>query len=249
MLVLKLEANTMARKPRLNLPNVPQHIIQRGNNKQPCFFEKQDYKVYLIKLKEYAEKYNVAVHAFVLMTNHVHLLMTPSTNNGVSKLMQSLGRYYVRYFNHTYQRTGTLWEGRFKSSLIDSDNYFLTVTRYIELNPVRASMVEHPAEYPWSSYQGNALGRPIKLLTPHTCYLQLGNTKEKQQIQYQRLFNYQTPNWTIQKINEATNKEWVLGDNLFKAMIEQQTGHQTSPKPRGGDRRSEHVRKQQDQPA
>ena len=128
----------MARLPRLNLPNIPQHIVQRGNNRQVTFVEADDYVVYLGKLKHYAREYEVNIHAYVLMTNHVHLLVTPTTENGVSKLMQSLGRYYVRYFNQIYKRTGTLWEGRYKSTLVDSDNYFLLVSRYIELNPVRA---------------------------------------------------------------------------------------------------------------
>jgi putative transposase len=142
----------MARPPRLNLPNIPQHVTQHGNNRQACFFEEQDYAVYLDNLKKYSQKYRVSIHSFVLMTNHVHLLLMPETAGGVSQLFQALGRYYVRYINQTYNRTGTLWEGRYKSSLVDSKTYFLTVSRYIELNPVRAKMVSHPAKYPWSSY-------------------------------------------------------------------------------------------------
>jgi len=164
----------MARLPRLNMAGIPQHVVQRGNNKQACFFDEQDYTVYLDKLKHYSKKYSVDVHAYILMTNHVHILMTPQTETGVSRLMQALGRYYVRYVNQTYQRTGTLWEGRFKSALIDSENYFLLVSRYIELNPVRACMVEHPAQYPWSSYRGNATDVDIALLKPHFCYRALG---------------------------------------------------------------------------
>ena len=134
----------MPRRPRINLKGVPQHVIQRGNNRQACFFEDQDYAVYLDKLHEYAIQHKVEVHSFVLMTNHVHLLMTPGIESGISKLIQSVGRYYVRYINQTYHRTGTLWEGRFKSNVIDSERYFLVVSRYIELNPVRAAMVDHP---------------------------------------------------------------------------------------------------------
>jgi len=166
----------MARLPRLNMAGIPQHVVQRGNNKQACFFDEQDYTVYLDKLRHYSNKYRVDVHAYILMTNHVHLLMTPQTETGVSQLMQALGRYYVRYVNQTYHRTGTLWEGRFKSALIDSDNYFLLVSRYIELNPVRAGMVEHPVQYPWSSYRGNATGVDIALLKPHFCYQALGDS-------------------------------------------------------------------------
>ncbi len=178
----------MARLPRLNLPGIPQHVVQRGNNRQVCFFAEQDYTVYLSKLKEYSQKYKVAVHSYILMTNHVHLLLTPEEGDSVSRLIQSLGRYYVRYVNQTYGRSGTLWEGRYKSTLVDSDNYFLTVSRYIELNPVRANMVEHPVEYPWSSYQRNALGKPIELLAPHDCYQSLGKDDKKRQEIYKSLF-------------------------------------------------------------
>jgi putative transposase len=178
----------MARAKRLNIPDVPQHVIQRGNNKQVCFFSELDYRVYLSKLKEYSEKYAVAIHAFVLMTNHVHLLATPTTAKGISDLMQNLGRYYVWHVNQRYQRTGTLWEGRFKSELVDSELYLLQVSRYIELNPVRAFMVADPADYPWSSYQANALGKSIQLLTPHPCYLALGATAAERQRNYRGLF-------------------------------------------------------------
>jgi len=228
----------MARLPRLNIPGIPQHIVQRGNNKQVCFFEEQDYAVYLDKLKEYSRKYQVDVHSYVLMTNHVHLLVTPKDANGVSRLIQSLGRYYVRYINQTYNRTGTLWEGRFKSTLVDSEKYFLIVSRYIELNPVRAGMVEHPVEYPWSSYQYNAVGKSIAVITPFSCYLSLGKTKKKRQAAYRALFDYQIPDYALQEIRDSINKAWVLGDEQFKKQIEVQAGRRASPTPRGGDRKS-----------
>jgi putative transposase len=228
----------MARLPRLNLAGIPQHVVQRGNNRQASFFAEQDYTVYLDKLKDYAKKYQVNVHAFVLMTNHVHLLMTPVTEKGVSQLMQSLGRYYVRYINKTYQRTGTLWEGRYKSTLVDSDNYFLLVSRYIELNPVRAHMVQHPAEYPWSSYHGNALDKNVALLSAHHCYQSLGTNKEERKQAYKYLFEHHIPELTLQEIRDATNKAWVLGDNRFKQQVEQQTGRRAVPLARGGDRKS-----------
>ena len=126
----------MPRKPRFNLPGVPQHIIQRGNNREPCFYSIQDYQQYLEDLKTSALKYDCRIHAYVLMTNHVHLLITPMIENGISQMMQALGRRYVKYINATYNRTGTLWEGRYKASLIDSDMYLLTCMCYIELNPV-----------------------------------------------------------------------------------------------------------------
>lgn len=229
----------MARLPRLNIPGIPQHVIQRGNNRQVSFFRDEDYTVYLDKLKLYSKEYKVAVHSYVLMTNHVHLLMTPETDRGVSQLMQSLGRYYVRYINQTHQRTGTLWEGRYKSTLVDSDNYFLTVSRYIELNPVRAGMVEHPAEYPWSSYQCNALGKPIELITPHYLYQALAKTEKTRKKRYTALFDNMIPAHTLEEIRHSINRSWVLGDERFKRQIEKQTGRRASPMGRGGDRKSE----------
>jgi len=139
----------MPRKPRFNLIGIPQHVIQRGNNREPCFYAVQDYRRYLDNLREVAEKYRCRIHAYVLMTNHVHILVTPMVEYGISQMMQALGRRYVYYINMTYKRTGTLWEGRFKASLIDSDAYLLTCMRYIELNPIRANMVSHPGEYQW----------------------------------------------------------------------------------------------------
>jgi len=239
----------MARLPRLNIANMPQHVVQRGNNKQACFFTEKDYTVYLDKLKSYSKKYNVEVHAYVLMTNHAHLLMTPLTKTGVSQLMQALGRYYVRYINQTYQRTGTLWEGRFKSALIDSENYFLIVSKYIELNPVRANMVKHPAQYPWSSFRGNATDTNIELLTPHLCYQALGNNNLKRQAAYRTLFDDEIPENNLLEIREAINRAWVLGDEKFKTQIEDQLKRRASPLPRGGDRKSKtyHKQKKQDQ--
>ena len=230
---------TMARLPRLNLPGVPQHVIQRGNNREVCFFADKDYAVYLDKLKEYGCKYGVSVHSFVLMTNHVHLLMTPETEKGVSQLMQSLGRYYVGYINHSYGRTGTLWEGRYKSTLVDSENYFLTVSRYIELNPVRAEMVSHPAEYTWSSYHNNASGKRVELITPHEIYQRLAKTDKTRQKRYTALFDKKIPDYTLEEIRESINRSWVLGDGRFKQQIEKTTGRPASPRSRGGDRKSD----------
>ena len=233
----------MARLARLNLAGIPQHIIQRGNNRQVCFIEDQDYKVYLVKLLEYCKKYDVAVHAFVLMTNHVHILATPSTPRGVSQVMQSLGRYYVRYINVKYQRSGTLWEGRFKSTLVQSDVYFLIVMRYIELNPVRAKMVKLIAEYPWSSFQSNGIGKEIALITTHPIYLALAKQKKARLEAYIQLFDQQLSEHTIQEIRDATNKSWVLGDANFQKEIEVQIGRRCSPFLRGGDHKSKKFKK------
>lgn len=229
----------MARLPRYILPGQPQHIIVRGNNRDPIFIEEEDYSYYLEKLKQACEKHNCEVHAYVLMTNHVHLLMTPQSTTGLSKAIQMLGRYYVQYFNKSYKRTGTLWEGRYKATLIDSEAYLLTCYRYIELNPVRAKdMANHPSEYPWSSYRFNALGNEDELVVPHLKYLELGNTDAARQKAYRALFKAHISQKTLEEIRESTNKAWVLGSNHFKEKIESQLNRPTSPTPRGGDRKS-----------
>jgi putative transposase len=228
----------MARLPRFVLVGHPQHVIVRGNNREPIFYAEEDYQFYLEKLKRACDKHNCDIHAYVLMTNHVHLLITPHKKDGISKVIQMLGRYYVQYFNHTYQRTGTLWEGRYKATLIDSEQYALGCYRYIELNPVRADMVEHPSEYPWSSYRFNALGDKNNLIIPHELYKHLGKTIEERQKAYSTLFDVKVPQRTIEEIREATNKSWVLGSDYFKKAIEDKINRPMSPQGRGGDRKS-----------
>lgn len=237
----------MARLPRLFLPGCAQHVIQRGNNREACFYGEADYKAYLAFLKDAATKYEVAIHAFVLMTNHVHLLVTPLDEQGVSRMMQAQGRKYVQRFNFTHGRTGTLWEGRYKSTLVDADNYLLTVYRYIELNPVRANIVAHASEYPWSSYQGNALGKPIQLLTPHSLYRRLGKTAEERQTAYRTLFRGRMAERDLVAIREASHKSWVLGGDRFKRQIETKTGRRSVPAGRGGDRKSKLYRESRNQ--
>ena len=173
------------------------------------------------------------------MTNHVHFLLTPQTEQGISKAMQMLGRYYVQYFNRSYNRTGTLWEGRYKATLIDTENYLLTCYRYIELNPVRAEgMVEHPSEYPWSSDRYNALGQVNALVAPHSEYTGLGKTGEERQAAYRSLFQAHISEKTLSDIRTATNKAWVLGSNHFKQKIANQLNRPVSSASRGGDRKS-----------
>ncbi len=151
----------MSRQPRFNLPGVPQHVIQRGNNREPCLFAEADYIRYMDDLYEEATKNHAAIHAYVLMTNHVHILVTPGSEFNITHMMQDLGRKYVRYINHSYKKSGTLWEGRYKASLVDSEIYLLTCMRNIEINPVRAGMVETPGEYKWSSYTANSKCKSI----------------------------------------------------------------------------------------
>ena len=219
----------MARKPRFALSGIPQHIIQRGNNREPCFYAVADYHRYLHNLHEAAERNNVAIHAYVLMTNHVHVLATPGIPHGVTYMMQDIGRKYVRYINHAYRRTGTLWEGRFKACLVDSEAYLLTCMRYIELNPVRASMVMHPGEYSWSSYAHNANGRPNALIQPHPIYKALGAGIEDRQNAYRELFRAHMDPDQIHDIRSTLNQELVLGRDDFKDKIEQMTKRQARP--------------------
>lgn len=222
----------MARQPRYNVPGYAQHVIQRGNNRQVCFYQDDDYRVYLARLKQYAQQHGVQVHAFVLMTNHAHLLLTPQCESGISLLMQALGRFYVQYVNKTYGRTGTLWEGRYKATLVDDDYYALAVSRYIELNPVRARMVEHPAQYPWSSFQAHALGKAIQLWQPHASYLALGSNEGQRQQAYLNLFDQPFSDKALAEIRYASNKGWVLGNERFKKQIAAQLSRPVSPRRR-----------------
>jgi len=218
-------------------------VIVRGNNREPIFYADEDYQFYLTKLLQACQKHQCDLHAYVLMTNHVHLLVTPGTELSIGKTLQMLGRYYVQYFNYAHNRTGTLWEGRYKATLIDSEVYLLTCYRYIELNPVRAmSGVTHPSQYPWSSYRFNALGADNDLLVAHPEYLRLGKTITERQQAYRELFKARIPQLTLDEIRQATNKAWVLGDDRFKEMIEAKLARATAPKPRGGDRKSKAYR-------
>ena len=217
----------MARKPRFTLPGVPQHVIQRGHNREPCFYSESDHLRYLDNLKEAAERNSVAIHAYVLMTNHVHLLVTPGQPHGISHMMQDTGRKYVRYINHTYKRTGTLWEGRYKASLVDSEAYLLTCMRYIEMNPVRANMVEHPGDYRWSSYHSNAGAHQGSMLEAHPVYKRLGLSLEQQQYAYRELFRKDLDKEVLHVIREVLNQELVLGREDFKDKIERMTQRQT----------------------
>jgi putative transposase len=201
----------MPRPRRVVLPSVPLHIIQRGNNRIPCFASQSDYLVYLDTLRECAFDCGCAVHAYVLMTNHVHMLLTPGDDTSVSTMMQRLGRRYVWYFNRRHFRTGTLWEGRFRSSLVQDERYLMICHRYIELNPVRACMVASPSDYPWSSHRANAFGQQNSLLTPHFLYTCLGNDSLTRQTAYQHLFNESLSDETMDQVRYASNGNRPLG--------------------------------------
>ena len=223
----------MPRKPRVSPIGIPQHIIQRGNNRQACFTSKQDFIAYSGWLKDYSQKFGVEIHAWVFMTNHVHLLCTPHKIDSISQMMQSLGRQYVRYFNFTNKRSGTLWEGRFKSCLVQTEKYLIQLYRYIELNPVRANMVNDPADYEWSSYQINALGKVSRLCTPHHIYLSLHQEPQARQAAYRALFKHHLSSKIIDDIRQASNKGMAIGNDKFKDEIERITGTSMRPQKMG----------------
>ena len=220
----------MARLPRISPIGIPVHVIQRGNNRQTCFAAPEDYTAYLNWLKEYSVKFSVDIHAWVLMTNHVHLLCSPQESGAVSQMMQSVGRRYVQYFNHQYQRSGTLWEGRYRSCLVQAELYLFEVYRYIELNPVRAGMVDDPGEYGWSSYQINALGKESDLCTPHPHYMRLGKRKETRLRNCRGLFEAHVEKDLLTEIRAGVNKGMALGNDRFKDEVENLTGRRLRPK-------------------
>ncbi|NPA71429.1 MAG: transposase [Gammaproteobacteria bacterium] len=219
----------MARLQRVCPMDIPVHVVQRGNNRQLCFRDSEDFSAYASWLKAYARQYRVQIHAWVFMNNHVHLLCTPKTEGAVSVLMQAIGRQYVRYFNVKYNRTGTLWEGRFKSCLIDSEAYLFSVYRYIELNPVRAGMVDHPSDYHWSSYSVNVGNTASNLCTPHALYDALGEDLESRKLAYSGLFNGTLTQTEIDLIRAATKSGMVVGDSLFAEGLSHQLNRRMIP--------------------
>ena len=223
----------MARLPRLTLPGYPHHVIQRGNNRQPIFADADDFEVFLAQLTEQALKHGVAVHAYALMENHFHLLATPDSADGLPKMMQSVGRTYAQYFNRRHGRTGTLWEGRYKSTLVQTERYLLACMAYIELNPVRAGMVSDPAEHPWSSHHHHIGTRLDKLITPHALYWQLGNTPFAREVAYTEMVRAGLSVNQVGALTRATLSGWALGDEAFKSSLQTQTPRRVSPGPIG----------------
>jgi putative transposase len=209
----------MPRRARIAIAGIAWHIIQRGNNRSACFFHDDDYRYFLATLAEHSHRWNCAVHAWVLMTNHVHLLVTPDRADGPAHLMKNLGQRYVQYVNRTYRRTGTLWDGRYRSCLAQEREYVLTCYRYIELNPVRAGMVGNPADYPWSSFRANARGTGDDVLSPHPDYLALGRTSDERAAGYRRLVGTHLDADTLDDIRRATNGNFVLGNHRFEQEI------------------------------
>ena len=226
----------MPRRRRIQLDRVPLYIVQRGHNCEACFFGEDDYASYLHWLSEALAETQYALHAYVLMTNHVHLLLTPRKAEAVPRLIMSLGRRCVQYVNRTHRRTGTLWDSHYKSSVVQSDAYLLTCQRYIELNPVKAAMVTDPAHYRWTSCRHNALGKADSRLTPHSLCVAVGATDKVRQAEYRGLFRAHLDEAAIDDIRLALNQNQPLGNSRFHAQIERNNGERREPRPRGRSR-------------
>jgi putative transposase len=222
--------SAMSRRSRLVFPDVPLHIIQRGNNRQACFSCTNDFVIYLHMLEQHAMQSACRIHAYVLMTNHVHLLLSPQDRSSASRLMKGLGQQYVQYFNRRHRRSGTLWEGRFRSCLVQDEQYFLVCQRYVELNPVRAAIVAAPGDYPWSSFQSNAFGRTGKVVSPHETYSRLGSTKAERNKNYRALFAEILPVEMVNRLRRASNGNFAFGDASFEQEMEEVAGRAVSPR-------------------
>jgi putative transposase len=227
----------MPRQPRIFVDGLPVHVTVRGVDRQDIFFVDGDRTRFLAHLKEASERYGLAIHAYVLMSNHVHFLATPATCSSLPKAMQYIGRRYIAYFNRRNERTGTLWEGRHKSGPVACDFHFLACHRYIELNPVRAGLATFPGAFHWSSYAGNALGRPDALLTPHDQYSALGESLRDRCAAYRSLFEEAIPPEIMEVLRACSQRGWPIGDEAFRASIERETGSQASPRRRGRKRK------------
>lgn len=213
----------MARKANFNLPGVPQLIIQKASNQDPCFFVDKDYLAYLDILKDAAETFNCHIHAYVLMSNHVHLLVTPYSDSGVTQLIQTVNRQYTAHIGRTYGRTDPLWAGNYHSCPVDINEYLLDVMRYIELNPVRSEQVEYPGDYRWSSYHRNALHKPDDVVHPHPSYMELAKSEIERAQRYQALCELPLSVVRLEEIRTAQYDEQVLGHDAFRDKIREVT--------------------------
>lgn len=228
----------MPRHARIILANVPIHLIQRGHNRQACFFADQDYYTYLEWLRRHAVESDCTIHAYALMNNHVHLLLSAATPTALAAMMKAQNQRYVQHVNKTYRRTGTLWEGRFRSCLTQEDGYFFTCQRYIELNPVRAGIVTHPADYRWSSYRANAEGESNLLVRPHALYLALGDNETQRQAAYRDLFRHALRPELVEQIRHATNGNFALGNARFTEELDKTLKCTMTPRKVGRPRKT-----------
>ncbi len=228
----------MARLPRIVIPNQPLHIIHRGNNRQNIFKSEDDMVRIKEDIKHSLSKSNCSLHAYVIMTNHLHLLITPDSKEQLAIFMQSMANRYVRYFNAIHHRTGTIWEGRFKSCLVDSEHYLFTLYKYIEMNPIKANMVKDIADYQWSSYQHNALGQTDSLITEHPLYKDLGTNTKQRYESYKEMFVVLNKTKLERQITEATMRGEVFGSDGFHSRMSKLISRSTKLTAHGGDRKS-----------
>lgn len=223
----------MARLPRINIAHIPQHITQVGHNNLKCFFDDEDYEFYLESLKASSEQYEVDIHAYTLLPNATHIIATPHLNDSLPSMMQSLGRRYVQYINHRHQRSGTLWSGRYKSSVIDSEAYLLSCYRYIELKPMHHGYVDSPEQYKWSSFNHHTGRLKNDLITEHHLYNKLGKNWHERANQYNQQFLYEFDPHLLKYIAETIKLGQVLGGDKFKDKIEKIAEHRVRPLRRG----------------
>ncbi|MBS1187662.1 MAG: transposase [Burkholderiaceae bacterium] len=227
----------MARTARLVIPNMPHHIIQSGNDRQSIFRDDADYLAFQAWLKDAARQFRVALHAYVLLPNQVHLLATPVDETGLARMMQWVGRYYVPYFNQKYSRSGTLWQGRFKTSVIESEQYFLPCSRYIEMKPVRTGLAANPADYRWSSFAHHVGDRPDSMITDHPLYWGMGNTPFEREAAYKAWILQPVPDGELDALSSAVAKGWALGSDEFKIALERRTSRRVRPGKKGRPRK------------
>ncbi len=226
----------MARPPRIQLDDVPLHLVQRGHNRAACFFDDEDFEFYLHWLGAAIDEHECALHAYVLMTNHVHLLLTPTRHECVANIFMSIGRRYVRFINKKYGRSGTLWDSRYHSSLVQVDAYLMHCYRYIELNPVRAHMVQTPGEYRWSSFRANAQGERHPLITPHALFRGLGKGPDERRAAYRELFGHHLSDDLLHTIRNALNHNKPVGNSDFLHKVEEMTNISCGINPPGRPR-------------
>ena len=222
----------------MRLPGLPHHVVQRGLDRQAVFFEDEDRRYFLATLAESAVAYRVAVHAYCLMSNHVHLLLTPHGTDSLARTMQRLGREYVHYVNRRAGRSGTLWDGRYRACVVDTDGYLLACHRYIELNPVRAGLVPRPEDWPWSSHRATALGHRDPLVTPHPGYLARGRDHAERARNHRALFDEDLTGETLEEVRAAVNHNHVLGGTRFKGQVAAMLGRRVGSGRRGRPRKS-----------
>ncbi|CAN7646952.1 transposase [Pseudoduganella sp. LjRoot289] len=229
----------MPRPPRIQLAGVPIHIVQRGHNRSPCFFEAEDFEFYLHWLGVALQENECALHSYVLMDNHVHLLLTQAELGNCARLFMSLGRRFVHFVNTKYKRSGTLWESRYRSSLVQAESYLMRCHHYIEYNPVRANMVHDPASYRWSSYRANALGQRNPLITPHALYTGLASLPDARHLAYRDLCAQLLGEPEILTIRRALNHGKPLGNDSFRASVEELITENCEIRDRGRPRKDE----------